>query len=78
MHLILRYSNGRRAEALLLSMTSETMRVILHRRDETLEFRLVAGRWIGDDGTRVSVEAMIPAGIVETAGDRGLTLRAGG
>jgi hypothetical protein len=78
MHLILRYSNGRRAEALLLSMTSETMRVILHRRDETLEFRLVGGRWIGDDGTRVSVEAMIPAGIVEAAGDCGLTLRAGG
>jgi hypothetical protein len=78
MHLILRFANGHRADALLLTMTSDAMRVIPHRRNDTVEYRQVAGRWIGDDGTRVTIEAMVPATAVQPAGDRGLTLSAGG
>jgi hypothetical protein len=78
MHVILRYANGHRADALLLTMTLDAMRVVLHGSEETIEFHLVGGRWVGDDGTNVSIEAMLPAGAVQRAGDRGLTLVAGG
>ena len=78
MHLILRYANGRRADALLLTMTGDAMRVVLRRRHDTVEFHRVASRWLGDDGSRVSIEAMLPAGRVEAVAPRGLTLSAGG
>jgi hypothetical protein len=78
MHLILRFANGHRADALLLTMTSDVMRVIPHRRNETVEYRQIAGRWVGDDGTRVSIEAMLPAAAVQSVGHGGLTLSAGG
>ena len=78
MHLILRYANGQRAEALLLTMTANAMRVVLHCWNETVEYRRVSGRWVGDDGTKVSIEAMLPAAALEPAGDRGLTLAATG
>jgi hypothetical protein len=77
MHLILRYANGHRAEALLLTMTAEAMRVVRHRSNDTVEYRNVAGRWVGDDGTRVSIDAMFPATALESIGHRGLTLAAG-
>ena len=78
MHLILRFANGRRAEALLLRMTETAMRLVVHGREETIEYTRVNSRWLGDDGSRVSIEAMIPAGIVEAVSPRGLTLSAGG
>jgi len=78
MHLIIRYGNGRRADALLLTMTADHMRLVLHGRDETIEYHRVNDRWIGDDGTRVAIEAMLPAGAIEAVGHGGLTLSAGG
>jgi hypothetical protein len=78
MHLILRYTNGHRADALLLTMTPDTMRVVLHRRNDTVEYRRISDRWAGDDGSRVSIEAMLAAAAVRPAGYRGLTLSAGG
>ena len=59
-------------------MTPDTLRVIRHRRNETIEYRLVSGRWSGDGGSRVTIEAMLPASAVRPAGRRGLTLAAGG
>jgi hypothetical protein len=78
MHLILRYANGRRTDALLLRMTETAMRLVLHGRDETVEYYYLDDRWVGDDGSRVSIEAMVPAGAMEAVGERGLTLSAGG
>ncbi len=77
MHLILRYANGHRAEALLLTMTAEAMRVVRHRQHDTVEYRCVHGRWVGDDGMRVTIEAMLPAGAIQSVGEDGLTLTAG-
>lgn len=78
MHLILRYSNGQGTEALLLTMTPDTLRVILHRRNETIEYRLVSGRWSGDGGSRVAIEAMLPVTASAPPDAAGLTLAAGG
>ncbi len=59
MHLILRYPNGRRVEALVLLRGERVMRVAVRGRNETLEFRLVSNRWISEDGQRVSIEAVL-------------------
>jgi hypothetical protein len=77
MHLILRDANGQRAEALLLTMTQDVMRVVLRGGDETIEYRRAGPFWAGDDGTRVFIEAMLAAAEVQPVGDRGLTLAAG-
>jgi hypothetical protein len=57
-------------------MTLDSMRVVLHESDETIEFHLLDGRWVGDDGTRVSIDAMVPATAIRPVGNRGLTLSA--
>jgi hypothetical protein len=77
MHLILRSANGRIIDALLLTMTADAMRVIVHDCNETLEYRRVADRWVGDDGASVSIEAMLPPAALQPVGARGLTLSAG-
>jgi hypothetical protein len=58
MHLILRYPNGRRLEALLLKRGEDEMRVVLRGRNETLELQVIAGRWFTQSGERVSIEAI--------------------
>lgn len=61
MHLILRYSNGRRLDALLLSLREDSMRIAVHGRNETLELEFVYDRWISEEGQRVSIEAILMA-----------------
>jgi hypothetical protein len=63
MHIILRYPDGRRVDALLLSQEPSVMRVAIPGRNDTLELTLVRERWVDDDGQKVSIEA-----IVATAG----------
>lgn len=59
MHLILRYSDGQRADALLLRSSNGVMRVVLRDRNETLEFTLNNQLWTGEDGRRVFIEAVV-------------------
>ena len=59
MHLILRYRNGRRADALLVTRGATGMRVILRGRNETLELKHILGNWLTEYGERVSIEAII-------------------
>jgi len=59
MHLILRYMNGQRADALLLSSGNGVMRVVVRGKNETLEFKLASQLWTGEDGERVCIEAIM-------------------
>jgi hypothetical protein len=59
MRLILRYSNGKRTEALLLSRSAGAMRVTVPGRSDTLEFRGAGEHWTDEVGRRVSIEAML-------------------
>jgi hypothetical protein len=77
MHWILRYTNGHGTDALLLTMTPDTMRVILHRCNETIEYRRVSGRWRATTAAVSPSRTMLPAA-VRRAGSRGLTLAGGG
>jgi hypothetical protein len=58
MHMIVRYPSGRRADALMLAGTPETMRIILHHRNESLELRKRDGYWLSDAGKRLVIEAV--------------------
>jgi hypothetical protein len=59
MHMILRYPDGKRVEALLLLREPERLRVMAQGRNDTLELRLIRDRWVDDDGQKVSIEAMV-------------------
>jgi hypothetical protein len=61
MHMILRYPDGRRVDAVLLSEEPGRLRVAIHGRNDTLELRLVRERWVDDDGQKVSIEAIVAA-----------------
>jgi hypothetical protein len=67
MRLILRYANGRRTEALLLSRSEGTMRVTVPGCNDTLEFRSDGEHWTDERGRRVSIEAMLAQPVVESA-----------
>jgi hypothetical protein len=59
MHMILRYPNGKRLDALVLSMGGDAMRIAVRGRNETMELEFVYDRWISEDGQRVSIEAIL-------------------
>jgi hypothetical protein len=59
MHLILQYSNGWRADALLLMLAGDKMRVALRGLNETVELQQICGRWLNEDGEPVSIEAIL-------------------
>jgi hypothetical protein len=59
MHLILRYPNGRRVDAILLTIGPESMRAAVRERNETLEFLRIGDCWLGEKGERITIDAMI-------------------
>ena len=74
MHLILYYPNGRRVEALLLTIGPESVRAVVRERNETLEFQRIGDYLLGESGERIAIDAMIAAetaagGRTRTAGD---------
>jgi len=49
------------------------MRVIVPRRNETLELRQVNGSWIAENGERVEIEAIVTDGRMARPLSRALT-----
>jgi hypothetical protein len=58
MLLILRYENGMRVNAILLTASQDRIRVIIPNCTDTTEFRLKKRRWISDDGCVAEIEAV--------------------
>ncbi len=59
MHLIVRYASGRRVEALLLAFTHDIMRIVVHRRNDSLELRLRDDQWLSETGKHLEIEAIV-------------------
>lgn len=59
MYLILSFQTGRRTEGILLAASPGRMRIVIRRRNDTVELRLIEGRWIADDGEPVEIESWI-------------------
>ena len=79
MHLILRYLDGTRLDALMLSFQNNLMRVVIPGRNETEELEFVYDRWVDEDGKRICLEAMLAGpyqgGILGTEPGKGAPLR---
>jgi hypothetical protein len=59
MYTILGYANGRREEGLILSASTDLMRVILRCGGDTTELRRVFGEWTAEDGSTVELESLV-------------------
>jgi len=59
MKMIIRYENGDRVEAILLTADSQHMRVAVESQSDTAEFVRVEDCWYGDRGEAVEIEALI-------------------
>jgi hypothetical protein len=65
MHTSLLYPNGRRADGFILSISEDTMRVVLKRSADTVELRRVGGDWTSEDGSRIEFESLLIAGDID-------------
>jgi hypothetical protein len=54
--MIIRYSNGFRCDAILLSRTEDRMRVAIQGADDVVELTQIHGAWISDDCEPVQVD----------------------
>ena len=71
MHIILRYPDGSRMHALLLSEDGDRLRVTMPDAKDTVELRFVGEKWVDEAGNRVSIEALMwpsPPGFRREAG----------
>ncbi len=59
MHLILSYSDGRLAEAIVLAVSADRMRVCIPGSDDTIELSAAHGRWMSETGELVEIESMV-------------------
>jgi hypothetical protein len=57
MLLILRYHNGLRVNAILLTASHDLIRVVVPDCTDTIEFRLRKKRWISNEGCVAEIEA---------------------
>ena len=60
MLMTIRYQNGPRAEAVVLTADNERMRVVIDSQRDTMELRKVDACWYTEDGAEIEIEALIP------------------
>jgi hypothetical protein len=60
MLMTIRYQNGLRVEAVVLTADNERMRVVIDSQRDTTELRKVDACWYTDDGAEIEIEALIP------------------
>jgi hypothetical protein len=62
MQIIIRYENGRTAEAVLLAAAKDTMRLAISGQADTTELVQVNGCWYAEDGAAVEFDALVAGG----------------
>ena len=60
MLMTIRYQNGLRAEAVVLTANNERMRVVIDSQRDTIELRKLDACWYTEDGAEIEIEALIP------------------
>jgi hypothetical protein len=66
MYTIVIYPGGRQVEALLLSATSERLRMVIPGSKDTVEFQRTDGKWTSEKGDRVELGALLTDDSVAT------------
>jgi hypothetical protein len=59
MHILLMYQGGRRSEAVVLAASANHMRVAMPGSSDTVELRLVEGRWMTESGAALELGAVL-------------------
>ena len=59
MYTVIILPGGRHVDALLLSASTNRLRVVMPGRGDTAEFQLIAGRWTSESGGRVELGAIL-------------------
>lgn len=59
MYTVMVFPGGRQVDALLLSAAPDRLRVVIPGRADTLEFRLIEGRWTSESGGHVELAAIL-------------------
>ena len=78
MLMTIRYQNGLRAEAVVLTADNERMRVVIDSQRDTMELRQLDACWYTEDGAEIEIEALIPlAGTNVVSSPNPLTITAG-
>ena len=58
MYTVIILPGGRQVDALLLSASTNRLRVVMPGRGDTAEFQLIEGRWTSESGGRVELGAI--------------------
>ena len=78
MLMTMRFQNGLRAEAVVLTAGNETMRVVIDSQRDTIELHQVDPCWYTEDGEEIEIEALVPlAGTNVASSVYPLTITAG-
>ena len=67
MYVILSYASGKTAEGVLLAVSPGRLRIVLRKRNDTIELRLSEGHWVSEDGDSVEIESLVSDGQPEMA-----------
>jgi hypothetical protein len=59
MYTLIVLPGGRQVDALLLSASSDRMRMVIPGLADTAEFQLIEGRWTSETGGHVELEAIL-------------------
>ena len=59
MYTVIILPGGRQVDALLLSASTNRLRVVIPGRGDTAEFQLIEGRWTSESGGRVELGAIL-------------------
>lgn len=58
--MLIRFSDGRSEQAILLSKSGKTMRIALRNRDDSAELRCHRGTWVCESNDPVLIEGISP------------------
>jgi hypothetical protein len=62
MDTVLIFAGGRRVNALILSASTDCLRVVIPGHNDTEEFHMVEGGWLSDRGERMEIGALLSIG----------------
>ncbi len=62
MQMIVRYGTGRMEDCVLLAANHDVMRIVVRRRNETMELRRNGTDWVSENGDSLQIESVIAIG----------------
>jgi len=77
MHIVLQSENSQLVAGILLAAGPRRMRIVVERQKDTLELRLVRGRWLSDNGSPMEIAFLASNEVTQAVPGESRTLAAG-